>query len=454
MRRRLTLVAVALVAGALLVAGAGALLVTRNAARAEATHQLVRQGEILASAASRLRNPAVLRIIGRMLRLENAEIVLVRPPGTVVTPLRSHLGGGNIRPAALVAGEMVTGWRGNLAFVAVPVPLSATVRVPHGDIAVVLLTRNVGNLGPGWLYFVFVSGITLLAAAIVAIALSRKITSPIEKASEATSRIAGGELSTRLPLSDAHIPELDLLATSINSMAASLEAGRSRERQLLLSVSHDLRTPLTSIRGYAEAINEGVTEDAKAASQVIIAESRRLERLVADLLDLAKLEARQLSLALGPVDASQVAAATIEGLRPAATANGVTLSLDQSPPAAIAWADEDRLAQVVENVVQNAIGFATSSVTVSIESFADGSVSIAVADDGPGIPRSELGRVFDRFYQVDRGAAARQRGGSGLGLSIVAELVKAMGGVVRAQSPIGSSGGTRLVVVLAPAKAP
>ena len=108
-------------------------------------------------------------------------------------------------------------------------------------------------------------------------------------------------------------------------MAQSLEDGRARERHLLLAVSHDLRTPLTSIRGFAEAIQDGAIEDSGQAADVIIAESRRLERLVGDLLDLTKLEARQMSISLRPTDAAEVVTTTAEGFRPAAAKGGLQL---------------------------------------------------------------------------------------------------------------------------------
>ena len=121
--------------------------------------------------------------------------------------------------------------------------------------------------------------------------------------------------------------ESSSLARSINEMAQSLEDARSRERQLLLSVSHDLRTPLTSIRGFAEAITDGAVEDTAQAAEVIIAESRRLERLVGDLLDLTKLEANQMSISVRPTDVAEVVSTTAEGFRPSAERSGVQLAV-------------------------------------------------------------------------------------------------------------------------------
>ena len=150
---------------------------------------------------------------------------------------------------------------------------------------------------------------------------------PLVEAEEVTGRIASGELASRVPVRRHDYPEFASLAGSINDMAQSLEDGRARERHLLLAVSHDLRTPLTSIRGFAEAIQDGAIEDDGQAADVIIAESRRLERLVGDLLDLTKLEARQMSISMRPTDAAEVVATTAEGFRPAAAKSGLAIVL-------------------------------------------------------------------------------------------------------------------------------
>ena len=201
----------------------------------------------------------------------------------------------------------------------------------------ILLTRDVGGLGPSWGYFIIAGGVALLVAALVAVADVAPHGPAPGEAMEATSRIAAGELASRVPVRHGDYPEFASLAGSINDMAQSLEDGRARERQLLLSVSHDLRTPLTSIRGFAEAIHDGATEDSAQAADVIIAESRRLERLVGDLLDLTKLEARQMSIALRPTDAAEVVTTTTEGFRPTAARSGLAIVLrvpgyDGMPP--------------------------------------------------------------------------------------------------------------------------
>jgi signal transduction histidine kinase len=318
----------------------------------------------------------------------------------------------------------------------------------------VLLTRDVGGLGPSWGYFIVAGGAALAVAAVVAWQMSRRMARPLVEAEEVTGRIAAGDLQSRLPVRQGDYPEFASLAGSINDMAQRLQDGRDRERELLLAVSHDLRTPLTSIRGFAEAIQDGAIDDSSDAAGVIIAESRRLERLVGDLLDLTKLEARQLSIAMRATDAIEVASTTAEGFRPAAVKAGLQLVLrapatDDAvamPPVA---ADPDRLAQLLANLLENAIAFARSSVSVSVTGDTDNgsrTCRIVVDDDGPGIATDDLPRVFERFYRADR--TLNRRVGSGLGLAIVAELAAAMGGTVRAESPLDAAGGTRFIVTL------
>jgi signal transduction histidine kinase len=459
MRRRLMAAFVGLVAGVLVIAGVGSLVLTHNSARNQATQQLVTEAQSLTSGKSGTESLAVLRVVRRVLKLEDARLVRVNALGEITTILPSGITPTDIDGATLAQGQTVSGRDGNLVFAAAPVTLSENERVRlkvRGTIAI-LLTRQVGDLGPSWSYFILAGGVALLLAALVAWQMSRRMARPLVEAMEATGRIASGDLGSRVPVRRGDYLEFSSLAHSINGMAQSLEDGRTRERDLLLSVSHDLRTPLTSIRGFAEAITDGAIEDNAQAAEVIVAESRRLERLVGDLLDLTKLEARQLSINLRPTDAAEVVSTTAEGFRPPAEKSNLALVV-QVPAEGVGvpvTADPDRLAQLLANLIENAITFARTTVTVSLlEPDASGSSVITVDDDGPGIAAGDLTRVFERFYRADRGP--NRQFGSGLGLAIVAELAAAMGATVRVVSPItgptsaGADGGSRFVVTMAP----
>ena len=458
---------VGLVAVVLVIAGAGSLILTRNAARSQAQSQLVSEANSLTSSKSgTTRSLAVLRVIRATLKLEDADLIRIDRVGAVVTPLPEGLTAQDIDVAAVQSGQTTSGRMGNLVYAVAPVTLSATERERLHDFAgtfAILLTRDVSGLGPSWGYFIIAGGAALLVAALVAWQMSRRMARPLVEAMEVTGRIASGELQSRVPVRRNDYPEFASLAGSINDMAQSLEDSRTRERHLLLAVSHDLRTPLTSIRGFAEAIQDGAIEDSGQAADVIIAESRRLERLVGDLLDLTKLEAHQMSISLRPTDAAQVVATTAEGFRPAAAKSGLTILLQlpgvdglggspagsmapQAPGFPVA-ADPDRLAQLLANLIENALTFAHTTVTVTMaHDLVAGACVVTVVDDGPGIAPADLTRVFERFYRADRGP--NRKFGSGLGLAIVAELAAAMGGTVRAESPVGDDGGSRFVVSL------
>jgi len=463
---------VGLVAAVLVIAGVGSLVLTRNAARNQAQQQLISQADSLQTATDSLRSLGVLGVVRRTLKLEDVDIIRINPLGNVVTPLPESLTAQDINVGALQSGQTTSGRKGNLVYAVAPVTLSASARarlqarsrLPADSTFAVLLTRDVGALGPSWGYFIVADGAALAIAVLVAWQMSRRMSRPLEEAMEVTGRIAAGDLDSRVPVRRGDYPEFASLAGSVNDMAQKLEDGRARERHLLLAISHDLRTPLTSIRGFAEAIQDGASEDSSEAAAVIIAESRRLERLVGDLLDLTKLEARQLSIAMRPTDAAEVVGTTAEGFRPAAASSGLEIVLQlperavpspsgggglstAAPPAALVAADPDRLAQLLANMLENAITFARHTVTVTLsDDPAAGEQHITVEDDGPGIPREELPRVFERFYRADRGP--NRRVGSGLGLAIVSELASAMDGGVRAESPLGTDGGTRFVVTL------
>lgn len=439
MTRRLTLTMVAVVAGALFVATLGTLVVTRVEARVRARRELGGQAQRLARRIETVQR-AGLASVQVALRLEDGAVLCFgstcRTPGVVPAGLTQS----DLRVDRLRAGRLVTGTHGTLAFAAAP--------APRGDnLMVVVLTRRLdpgrGLLGP---WFFAMLALTLLTAAAVAANLGRRLTRPLREAQAATSRIASGDLAARVPENPADGDELVGLARSINTMAGSLERSRGLERQFLLSVSHDLRTPLTSIRGFAEALSEGKAPDPAHAASIIGAEARRLERLVGDLLELAKLDARRFSLDVRGTDVGEVVADTAEGFRPAADAAGVALAVAAGPPGSLtAAADPDRLAQVVANLVENALKFATRSISVGTGRAGE-AVTVWVDDDGPGIAGDDLPHVFEPFWSSRR-SPARQVG-SGLGLAIVSELVTAMGGTVRAEAAAG--GGTRMVVSLRP----
>jgi two-component system sensor histidine kinase BaeS len=468
---------VAMVAGALIVAGLFTLLLTVVSTRSQTRRDLVRQAASVAqsfqaegalpanTAGTRSRPGAplknLLNALKAPLKLQGEAVLALGPagrvfdvdrPGKPPPPLPSGLSVADLKTAALLQGQTVSGTKGPIVYAVAPfkadvlIGSGANAQTANLTQAVILTRRPPTGVRVAGIWFVVVSAITLAGAAVVAYRLGRRITGPLIAAEATTKRIAAGDLTAQVPVSPRTDPETASLAHSINAMAESLSVAKGLEHQFLLSVSHDLRTPLTSIRGFAEAIADGATSDVGRAAEVIASESRRLERLVRDLLDLAKLDARRFSFYLRPVNLREVVDDTGEGFRLAADEYGIALAIepgpDGGPPVP---ADPDRLAQVVANLVENALKYAKSAVRLAAVVHPTEAV-VWVEDDGPGIAAADLPRVFERLFMSSRDPARQV--GSGLGLAIVAELVHAMGGTVRAESPLWPTGGTRMVVTL------
>ncbi|HEY1739877.1 MAG TPA: HAMP domain-containing sensor histidine kinase, partial [Acidimicrobiia bacterium] len=278
--------------------------------------------------------------------------------------------------------------------------------------------------------------------------LARRLTKPLTAIDTTARALAAGDLTARVAIGRRTDRETAEVAATLNQMAADLDGARRAERSFLQAVSHDLRTPLTSIRGYAEALADGTVDatDDQArlrAAEVITTESRRLERLVRDLLDLSRLDAHEFSLRPQPCDAAAVAATTVAGFAPQAQTLGVDL---QAPAAGAVPADLDpeRFGQIIANLVENALKYARTRVAVTFAA-TDHDVTVTVADDGAGIPEAEQARVFERLYTA-RSAPGRPVG-TGLGLTVVHELARAMGGGTRLVS--SGTDGTVFAVTVA-----
>jgi two-component system sensor histidine kinase BaeS len=465
MTRRLVVLMVGLVTATLVIAGLGTLVLANVRARADTETNLREQafntatnvalffdesdGEELTEdqQRQRLRNLTLLR---RVVDLDGFAVLAVSPDGAIeADQLPAGVDETMLDIESLQQGRLVSGHDGDLVHAAAPFDL------PKGRTGVIVLSQEANaGLGPAARYFVLAAIASALLALLAAILVGRRVTQPIRAASAATTRIAAGELDTRLPTPSGRAgEELVELSRHVNEMAESLERARALEQQFLLSVSHDLRTPLTSIRGYAEAISDGAGDPARAAA-VISSEARRLERLVADLLDLAKLQTSSFSLHLEPVDLGRLAAVAVEGFEPDAAERGLMIrALGSGLPLPVS-ADHDRLGQVAANLIENAMKYATAGVVVrtSLERGTGGEWAVmTVADDGHGIDPADLPHVFERLY-VARRRPARHESSSGLGLAIVKQLVEAMHGRVSVTSAIGE--GTTFEVRLPLAEAP
>jgi signal transduction histidine kinase len=285
-----------------------------------------------------------------------------------------------------------------------------------------------------WLSRVVLGALIAAACAIVAsLLLARAVVRPVDRVVLASGELARGETPPPQPLEGPR--ELRSLARSFNALSDELARAHDAERRFLLSVSHELRTPVAAVRGFAEGIEEGVVDTKKGAA-FILAESARLERLIGDLMDLARLRAGRFEVRPQRVDLRRLAQDAAERARSAAesrTTPVVVLAAGECP----AYADPDRVLQVATNLIDNALRVSPSDTVVTVEA---GAGVMRVTDGGPGLEPEDRERAFDRYVLHDRHEADGGRtGAAGLGLALVRELTEAMGGSVEI-APAGGGG--------------
>ena len=274
--------------------------------------------------------------------------------------------------------------------------------------------------------------------------LSRRTLSPLRSLGIAARRLGRGDLSQRAETSGP--TEIRELAQNFNLMAADLEEAERQRRNLTADVAHELRTPLSNIQGYLEAIRDGVVQPTPDTIDTIHGQATQLSRLVDDLRLLAQVESGDLLLERSPVRLEDLLPSCVDAVRPRAAAKNISLELDFDEALPVVEIDGPRISQVIGNLLENAIthtpqrGIVTLSGTMS-----HGQAEISVADTGPGIAPEDLSRIFDRFYRADP-SRARATGGSGLGLTIARRLVEAHGGAIEAESTSGE--GSRFTVRL------
>lgn len=278
----------------------------------------------------------------------------------------------------------------------------------------------------------------LVIAVLLSIIVSRTIARPLLKIADAAHAVAAGD--TVAPVAVTGPPEVRTLADSFNHMTSEVRAAQQTQQDFLVNVSHDLKTPLTSIQGYSQAIMEGAAEDPVQAASIIHEEAARLNRMVADITDLARLQDGQLALQQVELDIAQIVEAVGQRLAIVAERREIDLRLDVEPMPLIKG-DGDRLAQVVTNLISNAVKYTPRGGTIRVKTQVNnGGVELCVQDSGLGLSKEDLPRIFERFYQVDKARGPRR--GTGLGLAITREIVQAHGGTISASSAGENRGST------------
>ncbi len=276
---------------------------------------------------------------------------------------------------------------------------------------------------------------TIVIALVVAVLLSRQLTSPIRRLTAAARGIAAGRMDQRVSVSGRD--EVGQLAESFNEMAGKLQLGETQRRRMLADIAHELRNPLSTIQGNLEGMLDGVLPLEPAQVATAYDQTLVLSRLVEDLRLLSLAEARQLRLERSETDLGVLVQGVVDNFRPFAQERGVDLRTRIPAWSAKVTVDPQRMSQVVANLLSNALRYVASgdAVTVAIRQ-SDAGTEVSVSDSGPGIDANELPHVFERFYRVEK-SRSRSAGGSGLGLAIAKELVETHGGRIWVESQAG-----------------
>lgn len=440
---------------------------SRNAARQ--IDQQVQAGTTIADIIRRINDSAV----------SNIRLVLADENGVALADSRRQWVGqplaiadgqpGQTSPAEPVSGNLRDPSGQVALYAAQPVELAdgQTIYIIALTPRERLLPRVIRNLGWG---FVLAGVVALVVSLVVSIFIARTIALPLQRISRAAGAVAAGDYAQRVPESGP--PEIKRVSHSFNVMARQVEISRQAMRDFVSNVSHELKTPLTSIKGFSQAIMEGAAPDESTrqrAASIIHEEADRMSRMVEDLLDLARIDSGQVVMQKTALDLSQILGSTVNRLLPQAAEKGIEINQNwtELPPII---GDGDRLAQVFTNLLDNAVRHTPpgGAVTISARTVQDvplrrrvephlvqpdattalarrgAMVEVSISDTGPGIPPADLARIFERFYQVDK---SRKRGrGTGLGLAIIKEIVEAHSGAIGAESEEGL--GTTFTITL------
>jgi two-component system sensor histidine kinase BaeS len=407
-------------------------------ARAQAQADLDRLAEVAVAAVQGPADSATISRLRSEFRSSGVTAYLIGPglapvPGLDPAISADVLGGGSVSGATTVAGapSLVAGRPLGRGFGLVLVTSSAAADNVAGETLRRLLLALLAGLS---------------AAVLIGLLASRRVTRPLRRAADAAERMTAGERGLRL---DASGPtEVGDIAEALNRLGDSLAASEGRQRDFLLSVSHELRTPLTAIRGYAEALSDGLVDDVPATGEVLADEARRMDRLVADLLDLARLGAVDVAVDSAQIDLVAVASRAAQVWRDRCAAAGVDFAAELPEGPVAVHADTVRVRQIIDNLAENALRVTPAGrpIVLSVATHGSGG-SVEVRDGGPGLSEDDRRVAFEPAALYSRYRGVRSVG-TGIGLALVARLAARMGGSAHVSA--AAEGGAAFSVVLPP----
>ena len=367
----------------------------------------------------------VQSVVEETASISGAHIILVAVNGTVIADSQGKLLGEYYNPDS-PGSNLTMPWSGEI------LGKVYIISDPEADPYLAPFRRLSDSINR----FLLLGGsVAIGIALILTFVLSRRISSPIGVLANAARRLGRGDLSQRVQFQGKG--EVGVLAQAFNSMAADLEHAEQLRRNLVADVAHELRTPLSNIQGYLEAIRDRVMKPNAATIRSLNEETALLSRLVDELQELSLAEAGKLKLVYQAEDIAKLVKQAVTPWQPQVAAKEISLSLDVPDNLPLVNIDRQRVNQVLHNLLENAVTYTHKGGTINVAAITQGDwVEVCVSDTGEGIPAEDLPNIFERFYRVDR-SRARATGGSGLGLTIARRLVEAHGGEIAVQSELG-----------------
>jgi signal transduction histidine kinase len=284
-------------------------------------------------------------------------------------------------------------------------------------------------------FFLWGGLVAVAIAVAITFFLSRRTLAPVKALTSAAKRLGRGDFSQRVKIKDKS--ELGELAQAFNSMASDLERAEKLRQNMVADVAHELRTPLSNVWGYLEALRDGVIKPDAETIRSLYEEASLLSRLVDDLQELTLAEAGELKLVCRAEDIGELIRQTVAAVEAQERTKGLSLSVELPPKLPLVNIDSRRIGEVLRNLLENAVAHTGEGDTITVAAKQrENWVEVSVTDTGEGIPAEDLSNIFERFYRVDK-SRARATGGSGLGLTIAKRLVEAHGGKIEVQSEPG-----------------